>query len=625
MFIDSMIKDKAFAHTDCHCSDPFPQDNEVTRLFILSKHDKLYNCNINYHGTVRKRQIMNDPSDILSSWAEFRLNPPSDYLLNCLRHIHDATDHRGEAVFSPRVATLITTMIASRSYGQELYRLCAFMSAAAASGINIGELLLGGRATALRVNRLFDDANIPSDIQIAERYVILAAHTPPYQVDMARCPVILGLANFICEALGFDVFIDIYNQLGKDTKPATIKTISNDLSKQLYRFLGEHLPRSSERKITMLLQDYIASQIDDHASLTADDVNDDIIFNFWCEKSLDPELSLKLYDTCLRAWINFRQGLQLASHYSLHTDNLDDAEYRLGKLAVSCFHHDDSDRDIADAAPELMQSSDTWHDENKPAMRAACQELSAPPLDKIKMLNNGEKDKLSLLIHADSHAADLYRSILRGMVFSPIQNRLTQSLRDHPDIAPDMATIMPAEDQDMYSAWLTEWHDILDVARGCIQTACQRLIEARDMQGLQLLTRQLSDQARKELASLMQDHGLSDASNDISAETLFAVLDQSKTAPTLKAECAQIKLTARSYRRAGIKQAPAGLNDLSIWYDHLYQAAELTEIIVTGLDQCLQHMAKNEHMHDLFKQDHQSFAEQFTSIYLSEGYHDQVK
>ena len=154
-----------------------------------------------------------------------------------------------------------------------------------------------------------------------------------------------GAFNFLCEALGFDVFIDIYNQLGKDTKAATIKTISNDLSKQLYRFLGEHLPRSSERKIAMLLQDYIASQIDDHASLTADDVNDDIIFNFWCEKSLDPELSLKLYDTSLQAWINFRQGLQLASHYSLHTDSLDDAEYRQpGKLAVSCFHHDDSDR-----------------------------------------------------------------------------------------------------------------------------------------------------------------------------------------------------------------------------------------------------------------------------------------
>ncbi len=119
----------------------------------------------------------------------------------------------------------------------------------------------------------------------------------------------------------------------------------------------------------MLLQDYIASQIDDHATLTANDVNDDIIFNFWCEKSLDPELSLKLYDTCLRAWINFRQGLLLASHSSLHTDSLDDAEYRLGKLAVSCFYDDSDDINIADAAPGLMQSSDTWLDETKSTLK----------------------------------------------------------------------------------------------------------------------------------------------------------------------------------------------------------------------------------------------------------------
>jgi hypothetical protein len=328
----------------------------------------------------------------------------------------------------------------------------------------------------------------------------------------------------------------------------------------------------------------------------------------------------------LRAWINFRQGLALASHSSPQADSLDDTEYRLGKLAVSYFHHSDDDINIADAVvPGLMQSSDTWLDEDKSTMRSAYYALAAPPLDKIKMLNNGEKDKLNLLIQADNHAADLYRSILRGMVFSPIQNRLTQSLRDHPDIAPDMATIMPAEDQDMYSAWLTEWHDILDVARGCIQTACQRLIEARDMQGLHLLTRQLSDQARKELASLMLDHGLSDASNDISSETLFAVLDQSKTAPTLKTECAQIKLTARGYRRAGLKQAPAGLNDLSIWYDHLYQAAELAETIIAELNQFLEHMATIQHLKDQFKQDHNAFSEQFTSIYLSEGYHDKVK
>jgi hypothetical protein len=70
-------------------------------------------------------------------------------------------------------------------------------------------------------------------------------------------------------------------------------------------------------------------------------------------------------------------------------------------------------------APAMTQSSDTWMHDNKQTMRSAFHELTAPPMDTIKMLNNGEKDKLSLLLHADTHAMALYRSLFRGVVFSP--------------------------------------------------------------------------------------------------------------------------------------------------------------------------------------------------------------
>jgi hypothetical protein len=169
---------------------------------------------------------------------------------------------------------------------------------------------------------------------------------------------------------------------------------------------------------------------------------------------------------------------------------------------------------------------------------------------------------------------------------------------------------------------LAEWQNIVNVARGCVQTACQRLIEARDMQGLQILMRQLSEQARGELAMLMQDKGLSGTSTDITAETMFAALDQGKTAPTLKAECADIKKTARAYRRAGLKQPPAGINDLDVWYDRLHQAAELTEVIIEAMEDFLTRLADIQQLDDQFKQDHAIFAEQFSRIYKSEEYND---
>lgn len=598
------------------------QYNTDTRLFISAKHDKLYYCNLSDFDRSRNYHFMNDPNTILSSWAEFRLNPPSDYLLNCLLHIHDATDIHGEHVFSPRVSTLITTMIASRSYGQELYRLCGFMAMASGSGINPAELLLGGKATAARVNKLFDDAVIPDDIHMADRHIVLASHNPPYQIDMARIPVILGLATFICDALGFDIFINLYERLGKDRKMPSVRAISNDLSKQMYRFLGNHLPRSSERKISMLLQDYMLDQLSKDSKITSDDVDDHIILNFWKEKSIDPELSLKLYDTCLRAWMTFRQGLDLADRASSNPDSLDSNDYRLDDLALSCFNQSDEDMSIADAGPKMMQSSDTWLHDDHQTMQSAYHELAKPPLDTIKILNNGEREKINLLVHADTHATALRRSILRGTVFSQAQNKITQALRDHPDRPVNIAGIMPDKNQSAYSVWTEEWQNIHAVAKGTLRTACQRLIEARSMHGLQILMRVLSDHAKSELASLMKNSGFTKTPDHFSIENIFSVLDDSKSAVILKKELAEIKTTARAYRRSGLRQPPAGINDLEVWHDNLHQAAELTDTIIAALENFLAQLAITEDLYDQFKEDHSTFSDQFSKIYQSEGNHD---
>ena len=601
---------------------PLVTDNMASRLFISLKHVKLYNCKTTYFNTIRNVQVMNDPETILSSWAEFRLNPPSHYLLNCLRNIHDATDIQGEPIFSPRVATLITTMIASRSYGPELYRLCGFMAAASASGINFGELLLGGRATSARVNKMFDQAQIADDINISDRNIILTSHSPSYQIDKARSPVIIGLANFICDALGFDILVKIYERLGKDTSSDAIKTTSNDLSKHIYRFLGEHLPRSSERKISILLQDYLLAELDDNSTITASDVDDQIILNFWLEKSLDPELSLKLYDTCLKAWISFRQGLDLASQSAANADSLGEAEYRLDKLVMSYFDDPEIDISIADYRPPIIQSSDTLITEDRCNLQSAFHEISKPPLDSIKMLNNGEKDKISLLVHADTHATTLRHSILRGAVFSQAQNRITQALRDQPQAQPNIISMMPDIEDAAYSHWLTEWRDILTVADGTLKTACQRLLEAQHFEGLAILVRLLSDEAKRELSSLMQDAATAHTASDQTAQTVFAALDQSKAKLALKGELTEIKTTARGFRRAGLKSAPAAINDPEIWHDYLARAAKLTEVIITAIERFIEAISTTNELDALFRQDHKIFADQFSLIYHSEGYHE---
>lgn len=565
-------------------------------------------------------QLMNDPSEILSSWAEFRLSPPSEFLLTCLRHIHDATDSHGQAIFSPRTAAMLTTMIASRSYGPELYRMSGLIAAASASGINPGELLLAGRATPARIRAMFSDSDRHDALEIKDDQLVFANHQPIWRQAFSRTPLSLALASFLAEALGFDVFLDVYDKLGKDLGASAIKAISNDLSKRLYRFLAEHLPRSSERQITLLLQEYLEQSLSPEARLSESDITDEMIFDFWCEKSLDKEVSLKLYDTCLRAWVTFRRGVVMASQARFSTaDSLTDDEHRLDRLTIDhLYGEDDDDVSFLDAGPKMFQSSMVLSGETSSGMKAGYDGLAMPPADHIKIFSNAERDNIELLAHANDQVSPLKRSILRGMVFPSIQNRLTQATRVSKD-QPDVDAMMADENHNAYQDCLETWKDIKGVAIGTARTACQRLIEDQQLAGLALLAGMLDEAGKRELTSLMNAAGILSDRVTLSADSLFDQLENRPANSALNTMLSELKSGARKYRRAGLKGPPTDLDDHSAWHDGLYLAAGYAEMIAHELDHILKEMdAISDTMEDQYRSDQVIFKQQFNLIYKSE-------
>ena len=74
---------------------------------------------------------MVDPAEVLGGWAEFTLTPPSEYFMNCLRSVAEATAGNGEPAYHPDIVGQLTTTIASRGYGPLLFRAVHVMSAAA--------------------------------------------------------------------------------------------------------------------------------------------------------------------------------------------------------------------------------------------------------------------------------------------------------------------------------------------------------------------------------------------------------------------------------------------------------------------------------------------------------------
>ena len=85
---------------------------------------------------------MFDPVVILRSWPEFTMEPPSEYLINCFRCIGDAVTVAGLPIHDRSTVINLTTSIASRSYGPELYRSVHLLAALAITDTSIDQLLL---------------------------------------------------------------------------------------------------------------------------------------------------------------------------------------------------------------------------------------------------------------------------------------------------------------------------------------------------------------------------------------------------------------------------------------------------------------------------------------------------
>ena len=98
---------------------------------------------------------MVDPTEILAGWAEFTLTPPSEYFLNCLRSVGEATAGNGAPAYQPDTISQLITTIAGRAYGPLLFRSVHVMSAAAAQNMELYQLLVTAHPlTARHASRL---------------------------------------------------------------------------------------------------------------------------------------------------------------------------------------------------------------------------------------------------------------------------------------------------------------------------------------------------------------------------------------------------------------------------------------------------------------------------------------
>ncbi|MEE3024861.1 MAG: hypothetical protein VX401_05920 [Pseudomonadota bacterium] len=507
---------------------------------------------------------MVDPAEVLGGWAEFTLTPPSEYFLNCLRSVAEATAGNGEPAYHPDIVGQLTTTIASRGYGPLLFRAVHVMSAAAMRDMRLDQLLVTDRPiNARQAGRLLFADVTPRPEALAMRDGVLEFLEPSsgetvFKLGSRQVPVAVACLEFLVEALGFECLHNAFEDLADDHGSARRKSVTKDLSSRLYNFLGEHLPQVAERNLARLLAEHLESEIG-RPKFAAEDVDDRVILDFWIEKSGDDTLSFKLFGTAARAWLTFRESLiysrgdAFAVHMSLTATIEDEDLDRLSTMAIGRA----PDEDDAGGSPDLGQ---LVGDMATPTGWLA--DLQRPPCSEIKFLTKTELAQIYVPALAGTAGQSLVLTCLRLAAFAPVQNRIVQASRNgrlnKDDIRREMAVISGTVYEDL----LASWRSLQTTAENIATTAFLRLWESGSPAIFEYLSQSGDDDTRRQMAALATElqSQLKDADEEDDPVNLLAVtmLDRIDALPSdspLIRQRRHMKRVAQSYRRQGLRAA----------------------------------------------------------------------
>ncbi|MEL0303432.1 MAG: hypothetical protein VW989_06740 [Rhodobiaceae bacterium] len=505
---------------------------------------------------------MVDPTEVLGDWAEFTLTPPSEYLLNCLRSVAEATAGNGEPAYLPDTISQLITTIAGRGYGPLLFRTVHVMSAAAIQEVRLDQLLVTELPLTSRSARRL----LFTEIAAASRFLgarddILEFAEPAsgntvFKLHSRQVPLAAACLEFLVEALGFECLHNAFNELADDHGSARRKAVAKDLSARLYSFLGEHLPQVAERNMARLLADYLEAEIG-APRFVAEDIDDQLILDFWVEKSGDDTLSFRLFGTAARAWLSFRENLIHARsdafdvHLSLTTTFEDEDLDRLSHLAISSA----PDEDDGTTSPDLGQLVG-----DAPIPTSWLADLQRPPCSDIKFLTKTELAKLAVPALSGSTGRGLVLTCLRLAAFGPLQNRLVQTSRGGGVGQDDIEREIAALGDNSYAELLAEWRTLEITVEDVATTAFFRLWEAGSPVIFEYLAQYGDDSTRQEMAAIAANLQAQPTDEDADgepasrlAERVLAHIDSLPSdSPTARIR-QNMKRVAQSYRRQGLR------------------------------------------------------------------------
>ena len=418
--------------------------------------------------------------------------------------------------------------------------------------------------------------------------------------------------------------------MGAQPKQVDIKSISNEISRNVYAYLKDRLPTSSVQDRAELFTNYLKtlSQENETAGNLSELIEDDMIFDFWDLNKHNEKLRLKLYSSCVFLWAIFKDALSSSPHLTFEPiedlNGLDEPKITEIDKAT---HRKwiEREQELADQTnfyqPCLTSDSfDFVCNKENESPFTLLEEVSAKNLRTIKLLNKKEIGKIEPLFQLGRQAGFILKSEFRLSTFSPTQFQLVEKKRKNHSTQPVLEGMMKIPNEQ----YLNHRREIEKLAITCEElafTSACRLIETGYPFGLTTLLeaslgedRNQLERFLKERSTILEGKTVSATAAEIYAEKILKIIPEE-----LPEIAKKMKDNFQKYRRIGINQRKSqDEDDFPLWCEEIITSVpkliKISNFIKNVFESSL-FTEEEEQLAQLAAEDKQIFFNSFNSLY----------
>ena len=494
---------------------------------------------------------------------------PSHELLDLVRTIFDNTVADGRPRHSEQARQNLLKVLAGHSYAKVIFPVCHFLSVSAQNGVALYHwFAMSQPVTARSLGQGLQSA-VSTPVGRRHQTVIEASHhTQTFDVNLVHIARHSALLDLILEVIGYDQLEAFYNRLATAKNRHDVTAISNDISREMYHFLKDHMATASAEKKAKSLRDFVAARYGQDHRISVSDIDDELIVDFWIQVSLDTDSKFRLYTNCVQNWVTFRHAIRAATSNQFQQEASLDALNEQGQAALDRIDQQTAETMFDDASDDALIGSQLG-------------KISPAELQMIKLVTATEHDQIAQLLDFGDDGPALIVTILRLVTFGPVQARLIEASRQKKTQLNAMDGFVDTTAYDVAIDQIKQLHDII---QGLAEAAAFSLYLARSpafVYAALPLADATEQKAMRDVGAIVRSHltGPIDE-QELIAQISAALLD---SAPAVMPRLLhRLQQARKKFRRKGLGKLPT--EDVETWTAELANGIEILSRLAPPLN-----------------------------------------